>query len=85
MRALMVTKGMPPFWATFNPSDLRCPIVLWLAGVDVGCSESITSAFRYATATMNPTFFHETWAATLSVTILVRKYNFGISLCHGNN
>ncbi len=28
LRALMVTRGMPPFWTTFNPSDLRCPIVL---------------------------------------------------------
>ncbi len=28
MRALMVTKGIPPFWITFNPSDLLCPIVL---------------------------------------------------------
>lgn len=64
LRALMVTKGMPPFWITVNPSDLRCPIVLWLAGVAVSFSESTTSAFRYATATMNPvavaTFFHET-------------------------
>ncbi len=60
----MVTRDMPPFWATFNPSDLRSPIVLSLAGVAVGCSESTTSAFRHATATMNPvavaTFFHET-------------------------
>lgn len=28
----MVTRGMPPPWITFNPSDLRCLIVLWLAG-----------------------------------------------------
>lgn len=28
----MVTRGMPPLWITFNPSDLRCLIVLWLAG-----------------------------------------------------
>ncbi len=59
----MVIRDMPPFWATFNPSDLRSPIVLSLAGVAIGCSESITSAFCHATATMNPvpvaTFFHE--------------------------
>ncbi len=49
----MVTRGMPSFWTIFNPSDLRCPIVLWLAGVAVGCTESTTSAFRHVTATMN--------------------------------
>ncbi len=60
----MVTRGMPPFWVTFNPSDLRCPIILWLASVAVGCSESTTSAFCHAIAIINPvavaTFFHET-------------------------
>ncbi len=51
------------FWATFNPSVLQCPIVLWLAGINVGCSENITLAFCYITTIMNPvtvaTFFHE--------------------------
>ncbi len=64
LRALMVTRGMPLFWAIFNPSDLRSPIILLLAGVAIGCSESTTLAFRHTTATMNPvvvaTFFHET-------------------------
>ncbi len=64
LRALMVMRGMPPFWTIFNPLDLRCPIILWLAYVAVGCSESTTLASRHVTATMNPvavaTFFHET-------------------------
>ncbi len=64
LRALMVIRGMPPFWAIFNPPDLQSPIVLSLAGVAVGCSESTTSVFCHATATINPvaiaTFFHET-------------------------
>ncbi len=45
--ALMVTKGMHTFWATFNPSDLRCSIVLWLASIDIGCSESTTLESRH--------------------------------------
>ncbi len=61
----MVTRGIPPFWTIFNPSDLQCSIVLWLASIAVDCSESITSAFCHATATMNPvtvaTFSYETY------------------------
>ncbi len=59
----MVTRGMPLFWATFNLSDLRSPIVLLLVGVAVSCSESTTLAFHHFTATMNlvavATFFHK--------------------------
>ncbi len=82
MLVLMVTKGMPPFWATFNPSDLRCPIVLWLASVDVGCSESTTLAFCYATTTINPvavaTFFHETCRGIFDYLLRARSSNGGL-------
>ena len=60
----MIKRGMLPFWTTFNPSDLRYLIVLWLASIAVSCFESTISAFCYAIATINPiavaTFFYET-------------------------
>ncbi len=78
----MVTRGMPPFWTTFNPSDLRCPIILWLAGVAIGCSESTTSAFRHTTATMNPvaiaTFFHETCRGIFNYLLRAGSSNGGL-------
>ena len=67
LRALMITDGMPLLWITFNPSDLRSPIVLLLAGVSLPMSDGAASAFKTATATMNPvaiaTFFDETCKA----------------------
>ena len=46
---------MPAFWMTINPSDLRNPLVLILAGIE--CPEDILSsanaAIRHATATSN--------------------------------
>ncbi len=67
MRALMITNGMPVLWITFNPSDLRCPIVLWLAGIRLPVSDNTASAFKTATATINPiaiaTFFNQTCTA----------------------
>ena len=60
----MVTKDMCLFWTIFNLSNLWSPIVQWLVGIAVGCSESITLAFSHAIATINPvkvaTFFIET-------------------------
>ena len=67
LRALMITDGMPLLWITFNPSDLRSPIVFSLAGVSLPVSDGAASAFKTATATMNPvaiaTFFDETCKA----------------------
>ncbi len=67
MRALMITNGMPVLWITFNPSDLRCPIVLWLAGIRLPVFDNTASVFKTATATMNPlaiaTFFNITCIA----------------------
>lgn len=54
LQALMITDEMPLLWITFNPSDLQCPIVLWLARVSLPISNIAISAFKIATATMNP-------------------------------
>src|SRR5436190_4886377 len=56
IRGLIARYGMPAFWMTINPSDLRNPLVLILAGVE--CPEDILSranvAIRHSTATSNP-------------------------------
>ncbi|KAJ5111789.1 hypothetical protein NUU61_001419 [Penicillium alfredii] len=64
IRGLIVRYGMPAFWITINPSDLRNPLVLTLAGVE--CPGSISAralaATRDTAATSNPVavaeFFH---------------------------
>ena len=49
---------MPAFWFTLNPSDLRSPLVLSLAGValplDVQEGSVMARTFRNVTTTMNP-------------------------------
>ena len=58
--------GMPAFWMTINPSDLRHPLVLVLAGVEYSGDSFPTTnaAIRQATATSNPVtvaqFFYHT-------------------------
>ncbi len=78
----MVIRGMLLFWATFNPSDLRSLIVLSLADVAVGCSESTTSAFRHATATINPitvaNFFYETYRGIFNHLLRVKSSKGGL-------
>jgi len=65
MRALFVDWGMPAFWLTLNPADLRNPLVLKLAGVEISCDDLSREArrIRRCTANMNPVavaqFFHE--------------------------
>lgn len=71
IRGLIVRFGIPAFWITINPSDLRSPLVLVLAGVEY--SEDVlstsNSAIRAATATSNPVavaaFFHHVCTAVL--------------------
>ncbi|CZR52918.1 uncharacterized protein PAC_02795 [Phialocephala subalpina] len=66
IRGLIVRHGMPAFWMTINPSDLRNPLVLYLAGVEYSedALPAATAALRRATATSNPVavaqFFHHT-------------------------
>lgn len=64
IRGLIVRYGMPAFWITINPSDLRHPLVLILAGVNIPGNDfgSANAAIRAAVATSNPVtvadFFH---------------------------
>ena len=61
IKGLIACYGMPAFWMTINPSDLRNPLVLQLAGITLPAA---TAAIRQATATSNPVavaqFFHHT-------------------------
>ncbi len=45
---------MPVIFITINPADLKCPLVIHLAGVELELSSKIQSAFQCKTATMNP-------------------------------
>jgi hypothetical protein len=64
IRGQIIRYGMPAFWVTINPSDLRNPLVLILAGVQFSGDIFATanSAIREAMATSNPVavaeFFH---------------------------
>ena len=66
IKGLIVRDGMPAFWMTVNPSDLRHPLVLMLAGVEYSgdAFPTANAAIRQATATSNPVavaqFFHHT-------------------------
>jgi Helitron helicase-like domain at N-terminus len=61
---LFIEYGLAAFWLTINPSDLRDPLVLKLAGVTIPQDglKKTNVAFRRKTATMNPaaiaTFFN---------------------------
>lgn len=69
IRALFVEFGPAAFWLTLNPSNLRDPLVLKLAGVTIPTEglEKPTAALQRKTATMNPAaiaiFFHKVCTA----------------------
>jgi hypothetical protein len=71
IRGLITRFGMPAFWITINPSDLRNPLVLILAGVEYSGDVFTTAnaAVREAVATSNPVavaeFFHHICKAIL--------------------
>jgi Helitron helicase-like domain at N-terminus len=75
IRALFIEFGPPAFWLTINPSDLRDPLVIKLAGVTLPKNgfEKTTAALRRKTANMNPTavavFFHKVCTAVLEALI----------------
>ena len=56
LRGLLVEYGLPAFWLTINPSDLRDPLVVKLAGVTIpqDALRRANAAFRRKTANMNP-------------------------------
>lgn len=66
IKGLLVRDGMPAYWMTINPSDLRNLLVLVLAGVkySVNAVLTATAAIRQATVPSNPIavaqFFHHT-------------------------
>jgi helitron helicase-like protein/PIF1-like helicase len=66
IKGLIARYGMPAFWLTINPSDLKNPLVLRLAGITYSADAlpAATAAIRQATATSNPVavaqFFHHT-------------------------
>ena len=66
IRGLNVRHAMPDFWVTINPSDLRNPLVLSLAGVEYSgdALPTANAAIRRTIATSNPVavaqFFHHT-------------------------
>jgi hypothetical protein len=84
IRGLIVRFGMPAFWLTINPSDLRNPLVLILAGVEY--SEDILSAsnaaVRAAAATSNPVavaaFFHHVCTAVFEGLLASDRNHYGI-------
>jgi Helitron helicase-like domain at N-terminus len=56
LRGLLIEFGLAAFWLTINPSDLRDPLVLKLAGVTVPQDglQKADAAWRRKTAHMNP-------------------------------
>jgi hypothetical protein len=64
IRGLIVRYGMPAFWITINPSDLRHPLVLTLAGIELSgdISAAANGPLRATIAISNPVavaeFFH---------------------------
>jgi hypothetical protein len=63
IRALFIEFGHPAFWLTINPSDLRDPLVIKLAGVTLPISDfqKATAALRRKTANMNPAAVAVLW------------------------
>ena len=56
LRALFIEYGLAAFWLTINPSDLRDPLVIKLAGVTIPLDglKRANYALRRKTANLNP-------------------------------
>ncbi|KAF4210355.1 hypothetical protein CNMCM5878_004518 [Aspergillus fumigatiaffinis] len=84
IRGLIVRYGMPAFWITLNPSDLRNPLVLILAGVEIPGDNVVAAnaTIRDAVATSNPVavadFFHCVCQATLRGLLATNTDNIGV-------
>jgi hypothetical protein len=66
IRGLIIRGGIPATWITVNPSDLRNPLVLLLAGIELPVPAA-NATIRHTIATSNPVavaqFFHHTCKA----------------------
>ena len=75
---------MPGFWITINPSDLRNPLVVILAGVEYSGDifAAANAAVRHAVATSNPVavaeFFHHICKAVLEGLLATASKQTGI-------
>ena len=84
MQALFVSLGMPAFWMTLNPADLKNPLVLILAGVDLSCDDLSAEArrIRRLTANMNPVavaqFFHQICTSVFNALLAAGTSRTGI-------
>jgi hypothetical protein len=84
IRGLIIRYGMPAFWLTINPSDLRNPLVLILAGIRYSADVFTTanSAIRQVAATSNPVavadFFHHVCRATFNGLLASNTGQLGI-------
>jgi hypothetical protein len=82
--AITVAENVPAFWLTINPADLRNPLVLKLAGIDISCDDLSTQArrIRQSTANMNPVavaqFFHQICGGVFEALLTVGKNKPGI-------
>lgn len=84
IRGLIARYGMPAFWITINPSGLRNPLVLILAGVEYSGDHLPTAnaTIREAAATSNPVavaeFFHHVCKAVLDGLFATNTGQIGI-------
>ena len=84
IRGIIVRYGMPGFWITINPSDLRNPLVVILAGVEYSGDifAAANAAIRHAVATSNPVavaeFFHHICKAVLEGLLATASKQTGI-------
>jgi hypothetical protein len=84
IRALFIEFGPAAFWLTLNPSDLRDPLVVKLAGVSLpkGSFQKAAAALQRTTANMNPAtvaiFFHKICTSILEALIRPKDGDMGI-------
>ena len=84
LRGLLIEFGLAAFWLTINPSDLRDPLVVKLAGVTVlrdGLRRA-DAAWRRKTANMNPAaiavFFDKVCTGVLQALICPGEDKMGV-------
>ena len=84
IKGFIIRGGEPGIWATLNPSDLKNPLVLILAGIEIPIDAlpAASAAIRNKTATSNPVavaqLFNHTCKAILDGLIQSGKGKIGI-------